>query len=399
MNKKIFSAVIATSLIMASLAGCNSSAGNGSSETSSATSSSESETSSVHSDSSSESTSDSSVSEEESKTENEFGVWTEIAGENGTTYPNLFKVILSDDAHSYWYDYSAAVVGEKDAESTVQSLQSFISADIYGEEAVKAYSDADYFLFDCWYLNDVDTFTFKDQSATIKKTDGSEETHEYEYQGVYQIGANETMKYQGQEFCPAFDVDVYKSKDDAGDFTYFLFRDDTMATTYHLEFRYGSDLEQLQKYLEGNYAYWLCAGISENPDKATLENVISLFCLENMDYSTQRSEESIAQIADFVGTWDADLSNMGAEYADTELYTVIDKDGNGLTYMNGANTADYMAFAFDNGEKNDGKGIYVAHSNLTGETNHAEYTIEEKDGKTVLTFTNDEGVISYIKRA
>lgn len=31
-------------------------------------------------------------------------------------------------------------------------------------------------------------------------------------------------------------------KDDAGDFTYFLFRDDTMETTYHTEFRYGSDL-------------------------------------------------------------------------------------------------------------------------------------------------------------
>lgn len=41
----------------------------------------------------------------------------------------------------------------------------------------------------------------------------------------------------------------------AGDFTYFLFRDDTMETTYHTEFRYGDDLDELQKYLEGKYAY------------------------------------------------------------------------------------------------------------------------------------------------
>lgn len=188
-------------------------------------------------------------------------------------------------------------------------------------------------------------------------------------------------------------------KDYAGDFTYFLFRDDTMETTYHTEFRYGSDLEELQKYLEGDYTYWLSAGISADPDAQTLENVISLFCLENMDYSAERTEGDLSQIADFVGTWDADLSGMGDDYADTELYTVIGEDGHGETYMDGEKTADYSAYAYDNGDKDNGKGIYVTYSNLTGEVSHAEYTIEEKDGKTVLTFTNDDGVISYVKRA
>lgn len=55
-----------------------------------------------------------------------------------------------------------------------------------------------------------------------------------------------------------------------------------------------------------------------------------------MDYSAERTEDDLSQIADFVGTWDADLSGMGDEYADTELYTVI------------------------------------------GEVSHAEYTIEKK---------------------
>lgn len=394
MRKRFMLTAIMAALVVSSLGSC----GNTDSSEKSESTSSAAETSAA------ESKAEDSVSADESTTDStadtsDFGVWTEIAGENGTTYPNLFKVILDDTNHSYWYDYSAAVVGEKNAEDTVNNLQKFISADIYGEDAVKAYADQDFFLFDCWYLNDVDTFTFKDNTATITKTDGTSETHTYEYLGVQQIGENETMKYQGQEFCPAFDVDVYKSTDDAGDFTYFLFRDDTMATTYHLEFRYGSDLDGLKKYLEGDYAYWLSAGISENPDAQTLENVISLFCLENMDYSAERTEDDLAQIADFVGTWDADLSTWGDEYSETELYTVIGEDGHGETYMDGTKSADYKAFAYDNGEKGDGKGVYVSYNTETGETSHAEYTIEEKDGKTVLTFTNADGVISYVKRA
>lgn len=91
-----------------------------------------------------------------------------------------------------------------------------------------------------------------------------------------------------------------------------------------------------------------------------------------MAYSAERTEDDLSQIADFVGTWDADLSGMGDEYADTELYTVIGEDGHG------EKTADYSAYAYDNGDKDDGKGIYVAYSNLTGEVSHAEYTIEKK---------------------
>ena len=388
-----------TAIIVSAFAGCGSKTASDTQTTTSAETTTDTQADTEASEAETEAETESEAETEAVAETAGFGVWTDIAGENGTTYPNLFKVILSDDSHSYWYDYSAAVVGADNAEDTVSQLQQFISADIYGADAVAAYKDADFFLFDCWYINDVDTFTFKDDTATITKTDGSSETHTYEYMGVYQIGANEIMKYQGQEFCPAFDVDVYKSTDDAGDFTYFLFRDDTMQTTYHTEFRYGSDLDELQKYLDGKYAYWLCAGISENPDAKTLEDVISLFCLENMDYTAERTASGLSQITDFVGTWDADLSGFGEEYASTELYTVIGEDGHGETYMNGEKTADYAAYAYDNGESGDGKGIYVAFSNMTGEISHAEYTIEEKDGKTILTFTNDEGAISYIKRA
>lgn len=64
----------------------------------------------------------------------------------------------------------------------------------------------------------------------------------------------------------------YQSEDaDSGEFTYFAFAPDTMETTYHLEFRYAEDLDDLQSWYEGNYAYWNAAAIAEDYDQATME--------------------------------------------------------------------------------------------------------------------------------
>ncbi len=55
-----------------------------------------------------------------------------------------------------------------------------------------------------------------------------------------------------------------------------------MEETYHIEFRYGSDLEELQGYFVGSYAYWLSAGIDEAASEETIHNVIDLFITENL---------------------------------------------------------------------------------------------------------------------
>ena len=75
----------------------------------------------------------------------------------------------------------------------------------------------------------------------------------------------------------------YQSEDEnSGEFTYFCIAPDTMKTTWHIEFRYGSDLDALEKYDAGEYAYWLAAGISVDYTKADVENCIQLFCKENL---------------------------------------------------------------------------------------------------------------------
>ena len=328
------------------------------------------------------------------------GVFPAIAGENGTTYVSLFDVIISDQWTPVWEDYVAAVVGEDAAADMTAGLQSAITSDLYGETAVKAFAEGGY-AFDCDFINSTQSITFKDDNVTILKTDGNSETHKYEYLGQYNVGDGETMMYQGMEISMAFPVDVYKSTDEAGEFNYFLLREDTMADTYHIEFRYGRDLEELQGYLVGPYAYWLAAGIDESADEDTIQKVIALFCLENMDYSAH-TETALKQISDlgFVGTWQADLSTYGNNYADVELSMTIDKSGHGITVMNGEQTADFEAYAMDNDVKGDSKGIYVAFSNLEYEAEAAPYTMTVNDaGQTELTLTAEDGTISWIKKA
>ncbi|MCR4621027.1 MAG: hypothetical protein K5663_02985 [Clostridiales bacterium] len=328
----------------------------------------------------------------------ETGVFPAVAGEDGTTYVSLFDVIISDKWTPVWQDYVAAIVGEDAAPGLTAGLQGAITSDLYGEAAVAAFAGGGY-AFDCDFINGAQSITFGDDAVTILKEDGSSETHTYEYIGEYSVGETETMMYQGTEISMAFPVDVYKSTDEAGEFNYFFLREDTMEETYHIEFRYGKDLEELQGYLVGPYAYWLAAGIDESADDETIRKVIALFCLENMDYSAH-TEAALKQLSDlgFMGTWQADMTPFGEAYAAVDLTMAIDENGHGVTFMNGVQTADFEAYAVDSGEKGDGEGLYVAYSNLDYEAEAAPFAITVNDaGQTVLTLTADDGTISWIK--
>ena len=76
---------------------------------------------------------------------------------------------------------------------------------------------------------------------------------------------------------------VYKTADeDAGAYRYFAFTDDTLADTYHIEFRYGESMEALGDYSDGEYAYWLAAGINEGYRENQIKSCIKLFVDENV---------------------------------------------------------------------------------------------------------------------
>ena len=187
------------------------------------------------------------------------------------TYVALFPVITAPEYDQLWLDPCIEAVGEEAAPEVAEMLKTACSGTIYGQEAVDAFGDgSNGAQFDCAFINGVDTITF--DGATISGTlEGNEVfRHEYAYVGPLSLGG-------------MMDGTLYETADaDAGEFKYFYMMPDTPATTYHLEFRYGSDVDALTQYNEGPYAYWLAAGFPADADEAMIENVITLFCEENL---------------------------------------------------------------------------------------------------------------------
>ena len=70
------------------------------------------------------------------------------------------------------------------------------------------------------------------------------------------------------------------------EFKYVFLCPDTPATTYHIEFRYGSDLTELLKLNTGKYANWVGSGILKSAltekNEQMIQNCIALFCTENL---------------------------------------------------------------------------------------------------------------------
>ena len=194
--------------------------------------------------------------------------FSDIAG----IYEELFTVICDPQYDQLWLDDCKAIVGDDMAQDCADMLKSACTGTIYGEEAVEAYKESpEEGRFDCFFTNNVRNFVFDGNS--ISGTDEKGETlfsHEYSYVEEMSVGG-------------MMEGSLFETQDaDAGEFRYFLIFPDTPATTYHIEFRYGSDREALSKYFEGPYAYWLAGGIPVERDDAMVENCIQLFVEENL---------------------------------------------------------------------------------------------------------------------
>lgn len=208
--------------------------------------------------------------EQESETEDRKADAEQLLSDLKGTYQELWPVILSDEYKQLWLDDSAAIVGDDNAGAAFEKMSSMVTGTVTGEDAVAAYKDGN-MAYDCEFLQNVKQFTFDGTTITGKDESGDEVfSHSYHYIGMEEIRG----------------LYIYESDDaDSGEFTYFCIAPDTMDTTWHIEFRYGSDLDALGKYDAGNYAYWLAAGISVDCTQEDIENCIQLFCTENLSES------------------------------------------------------------------------------------------------------------------
>lgn len=252
-NKKYISLILSLLLALALFSGC----GTTSAPVETA-SSAETESSAVESQAPAETATD----------ENETAAAALLEALTGS-YQELWPVILADEYEQVWLDNCTALVGEENAEAAYEKLASMVTGEIYGEEAVEAYADGGA-VYDCAFTQGLSILEFDGSAAAIKgyDADGNELfSHTYHYVGMEDIRG--LYEYESDD-------------EDSGEFTYFCLAPDTSDTTYHIEFRYGSDLKALGQYDAGAYAYWLASGISTECDQTMIENCIELFCTENL---------------------------------------------------------------------------------------------------------------------
>ena len=188
------------------------------------------------------------------------------------TYEPLFPVITDEKYDEIWLAPCAKALGDEMAPLAAEMLKAACNGTLYGQEAMDVFGDgSNGAQFDCLFINGVSTLTFDgDQISGVNENGEPVFSHEYTYAGKLSLGG----------MMEGF---LYETADaDAGEFKYFFMMPDTPATTYHLEFRYGSNTDDLAKYNEGPYAYWLAAGFPVDADEEMIKHVITLFCEENL---------------------------------------------------------------------------------------------------------------------
>ena len=197
------------------------------------------------------------------------------------TYDALFPVITSPDYDQIWLDSCAAVLGAEAAPAAAEALKAACNGTIYGQEAIDAYGDgSNGARFDCLFINGPAQIVFEGKKISgLDETGATVFSHEYSF-------------VEPASIAGMMNGYLYRTEDaDAGEFEYFFLLPDTPDTTFHTEFRYGSDPEALMLYNDGPYAYWLAAGILADRDQQMVQNVIDLFCTENL---AEMSEEAAA---------------------------------------------------------------------------------------------------------
>lgn len=218
----------------------------------------------------------------------------DLAGSsNSRTYKGLFApTILKSDYDSIWLKYITPLMGSEKAEETAKMLKSSISAPTYGKNLSEEQKKSGH--FNCELHPEDTRLTFAVDDGKYTLSDGTN-TYSYEYLGISYMGKNDDwnslfpgMIPEGESF--SYECAVYKAKEEnAGEYKYLLLLPDTPEETYHIEFRYGSNINDLQSALNGEYAFWLAAGIPSDADSTMIENVIKLFVEENLSNMAEYS--------------------------------------------------------------------------------------------------------------
>lgn len=193
----------------------------------------------------------------------------EFLSEIQGSFIELFPELSKEEYHDAWVEAVEPLVGEEAVEDTIAYLLNVCMGSLYGEEAIVKYeADPESMQFNCYYIGGIAMMTVEGNTITGVDADGNV-VFSHSYSPVDLENENGFLFYQSDDTG-------------AGQFTYFAFSPDTMEETFHLEFRYAEDLDDLQSWFEGNYAYWNVGAIAEDYTEEEILGAINLFATENL---------------------------------------------------------------------------------------------------------------------
>ena len=202
------------------------------------------------------------------------------------TYIELFPEFAKEEYHPFWLQCIGEFdVDDETAEMYYTALTQTYMGRLTGEEAVSTYADdPESMLFDCFFENDLVEVTIDGDEISGVDASGNEV-----FRHTYSYVEDQPVSFYGEEMPVS--LHIYKTDDaDAGMFTYFAFADDTPGETWHIEFRYGENAENMGNYSEGDYAYWLAGAIEKDYSETTIKSCIHLFVDENVGEMTAEAE-------------------------------------------------------------------------------------------------------------
>lgn len=184
------------------------------------------------------------------------------------SYVELFsqETCLNAKYDSLWKSEALKYVDSSKADSVITLIQRQCQGDKTGAEAIAYNKLHGSMQFCCSFLQGVKRFEIKDRCISGFAADGSLLfSHTYHF-----VEHDDNGNY------------IFEADDSNQDeFRYFWFMPDSPKTTYHIEFRYGSDKAQLSQMMEGKCAFWMAAGVREGHEDEWV-NGITLFVEERL---------------------------------------------------------------------------------------------------------------------
>ena len=200
---------------------------------------------------------------------------TGLQGLQGS-YVELFPEFAREEYKDYWMEcINAYETDEEMADMYYLMLTQGYMGTLTGQEAIDEYASEEA-SFDCFFENGLSRLTIDGDVISGADADGNEIfSYSYTYEGDVD-GVYADMIFE--DYFHAYKADA----DDAGIFTYFIFTDDIPEETYHIEYRYGENLDELGTFIDGEYAYWMPSGINADYGDSLIKDCIKLFVDENL---------------------------------------------------------------------------------------------------------------------